>query len=255
MASPSYYDNSTHAILDGTIAAASDVEAKCDDIATSFADVAADMDNTLRFTAEDFTDQTSAANAATRASKVVGFDVSGALELKPGFDTYVTAAQAAQAAAELAEMHAEAAYTHAIAAKISAQVAQGGAEAAQTAAQGSAAAALTSANNAAQSALDAAASAVVASPNWAVKTSLYTAVNGERLVGDTSGGGFTITLPATPSAGYKVQIKSTKDAQTNNLTIGRNGSNINGTAADLVIDVNYFEATFVYVGASIGWSM
>ena len=87
MAAPSYYDNSTHTILDGSVASASDVENKCDDIASSFADVAADVDNAIRFTNADFTDQTSSANAATRADKVLGFDTSGNLELKPATST------------------------------------------------------------------------------------------------------------------------------------------------------------------------
>ena len=248
MAAPNYYDNSTHTILDGTVAAAGDVEDKCDDIASSFADVASDMDNALRFTNADFTDQTSSANAATRANKLVGFDGSGNLELKSGLDTYVTAAQAAQVAAELAETHAETAETAAQAAQAAAETARGLAQGYATSAQGSA-------TSAAASALEAAGYAAAANPAWAIKTSNYTAISGDKLVGDTSGGGFTITLPATPSAGQRVEIKSTKDATTGNLTIGRNGSNINGTAEDLVIDHPYFEATFVYVSASIGWSM
>lgn len=77
MAAPQYYDNSDHRILDGTIAQASDVEDKCNDIATSFADVAADMDNTLRFSATDFTDQVFPQSAEDRAWRVVGFNGTG----------------------------------------------------------------------------------------------------------------------------------------------------------------------------------
>lgn len=216
MAAPAYYDNTTNTILDGTIASASDVENKCDDIATSFADVAEDVDNCLRFTNADFTDQTSGANASTRANKVVGFSSTGALELKSGLDTYVTAAQTAQTAAEAAQDAAEIAATTAV---------------------------------------NAAAGVAELSAIWAIKSDTYTAVAGDHLVIDTTAGGVTITLPASPSVGQYVKVKTTKYALTYPATIGRNGSNINGTAEDLVVDVNYFEATLVYTGATLGWSM
>lgn len=110
MAAPSYYDNSTHEILDGTVAKASDVEDKCDDIAVSMADVAADMDNTVRFTNVDFTDQTLTASVAERTLTVMGFDSSGDVTLYPWAEgDILSACQVAQTAAQAAQVAAEAA--------------------------------------------------------------------------------------------------------------------------------------------------
>jgi len=86
----------------------------------------------------------------------------------------------------------------------------------------------------------------------------YTAVNGDQLLVDTSGGGIgapvTITLPASPSVGNEVHfIDSGSNLSSNNLTIGRNGSNILGSASDLVVSTNSSAFTLVYVNATRGW--
>ena len=56
-----------------------------------------------------------------------------------------------------------------------------------------------------------------------IKTSNYTASDGDNLFADTSGGAFTITLPASPSIGNQVKIIDAEGTfGTNNLTVGRN---------------------------------
>jgi hypothetical protein len=86
----------------------------------------------------------------------------------------------------------------------------------------------------------------------------YTAVNNDQLLIDTSGGGIsapvTITLPASPSIGNEVHfIDSGSNLSANNLTIGRNGSNILGSASDLTVSTNGSAFTLVYVNATRGW--
>ncbi len=86
----------------------------------------------------------------------------------------------------------------------------------------------------------------------------YTAVNGDQILVDTSGGGIgspvTITLPASPAIGNEVHfIDSGSNLSSNNLTIGRNGSNILGSAADLTVSTNGSAFTLVYVNATRGW--
>ena len=86
----------------------------------------------------------------------------------------------------------------------------------------------------------------------------YTAVNGDQVLVDTSGGGIgapvTITLPASPSVGNEVHfIDSGSNLASNNLTIGRNGSNILGSASDLTVSTNGSAFTLVYVNATRGW--
>ena len=87
----------------------------------------------------------------------------------------------------------------------------------------------------------------------------YTAVNGDQVLVDTSGGGIgapvTINLPASPSVGHEVHfIDSGNNLASNNLTIGRNGSNILGAASDLVVSTNTAAFTLVYVNATRGWA-
>ena len=87
------------------------------------------------------------------------------------------------------------------------------------------------------------------------KTATFTAANGEGYFVDTSGGAVTMNLPSSPSAGNIVAVKDySGDFATNNLTIGRNGSPINGgSASDVVIDTNGASIVLVYVDGTQGW--
>lgn len=87
---------------------------------------------------------------------------------------------------------------------------------------------------------------------YVVKTANYTASANEGVIADTSGGAFTVTLPASPSTGDQVVIADGADWSTNNLTVGRNGSTIDGTAEDLVCDLEGVSIQFVYDGSTWG---
>ena len=95
------------------------------------------------------------------------------------------------------------------------------------------------------------------SVNWPTtkKTANFTAVSGEGYFCDTAAtGAFTLTLPASPTAGDIVALKDyNSNFNTANLTIGRNGSNLNGAASDKVLDTNNLSLTLVYVDATEGW--
>lgn len=87
----------------------------------------------------------------------------------------------------------------------------------------------------------------------------YTAVNGDQLLINTSGSGIgspvTVTLPASPSIGDEVTIIDSGNAfASNNLTVGRNGSSINGNASDLTVSTNGISFTLVYVNSTRGWT-
>ena len=89
-------------------------------------------------------------------------------------------------------------------------------------------------------------------------TATYTTVNGDQVLIDTSGSGIngpiTINLPASPAIGNEVTfIDSGNNFASNNLTVGRNGSNINGAASNLVVSANASAFTLVYVNATRGW--
>lgn len=86
---------------------------------------------------------------------------------------------------------------------------------------------------------------------YVVKTSNYTTQDKEGVLADTSGGAFTVTLPATPSVGAQVVVADAAGTWgTNNLTVGRNGSNIAGVAQDLVCDISGVSVQLVYDGSS-----
>jgi hypothetical protein len=93
--------------------------------------------------------------------------------------------------------------------------------------------------------------------NWqtdSIKTTGFTAVAGEGYFCNTTSAAFTVTLPATPTAGDLVGIKDyANTADTNNITIGRNGSNIEGVANDFVINIEGGSITLIYVDATKGW--
>ena len=87
-----------------------------------------------------------------------------------------------------------------------------------------------------------------------LKTGDFTAVSGEGYFINTTSGAITATLPASPSAGAIVAFKDyAATFATNNLTIGRNSSNIQGAATNSVLSTNRASVVLVYVDATKGW--
>ena len=87
--------------------------------------------------------------------------------------------------------------------------------------------------------------------SYVVKTSNYTTKDKEGVLANTTGGAFTVTLPATPATGAQVVVADSAGTWgTNNLTIGRNGSTIAGVAADLVCDISGVSVQLVYNGST-----
>ena len=85
-------------------------------------------------------------------------------------------------------------------------------------------------------------------------TGTYTTVANDQVLVDTSASTVTVNLPASPSVGDEVHFIDSKNFfNSNNLTIGRNGSNILGSASNLVVSVNGSAFTLVYVSASRVW--
>ena len=87
-----------------------------------------------------------------------------------------------------------------------------------------------------------------------IKTGDFTATSGEGYFVNTTSGAVTLTLPASPSAGDIVAAADyAGTASTNNITIARNGSNIEGLAQNGVISADRDSITLVFVDATQGW--
>jgi hypothetical protein len=96
---------------------------------------------------------------------------------------------------------------------------------------------------------------ISAGTSWqAEKTTSFTAVAGEGYFVNTTSGAITVTLPASPTLGDEVSIiDASGTADTNNITVGRNSENIQGSAADLTISTERAGLTLVYFNATQGW--
>ena len=95
------------------------------------------------------------------------------------------------------------------------------------------------------------------SVNWDTTpktTTPVTGVSGNGYFINTTSIAITVNLPSTPAAGDIVAIADyANTSATNNITVGRNGSLIDGEAINAVINVNGQVYTLVYVDATEGW--
>jgi hypothetical protein len=91
--------------------------------------------------------------------------------------------------------------------------------------------------------------------SWqAVKTADFNVTGGEGYFINTTSTTITATLPASPSLGdFASFIDYAGTFDTNNLTIARNGKNIQGAAADLTVNVERAGFTLVFVDDTQGW--
>jgi|5_EtaG_2_1085323.scaffolds.fasta_scaffold09504_2 hypothetical protein len=81
-----------------------------------------------------------------------------------------------------------------------------------------------------------------------------TGVSGVGYFINSTGGAKTVNLPASPSAGDIMAVADyAGTAATHNITIGRNGSNIEGIANDAVLNTNRDSVTLVFVDGTQGW--
>lgn len=92
----------------------------------------------------------------------------------------------------------------------------------------------------------------------AISAAGYTAKNGDHVLADMTSGAYSMTLPATPSVGDRVTIydvtpNPANGFNVNNLTAGRNGELVEGTAGDFVATVTGDKIELLFVGGTVGW--
>ena len=91
-------------------------------------------------------------------------------------------------------------------------------------------------------------------PQWQEQTADYTASAGDKLFVDCSSSAVIVTLPSSPTQGDEIRIiDATGNASINNITINRNGSNIQGAADNLIIETDRAAFGLVYYNATQGW--
>jgi len=96
--------------------------------------------------------------------------------------------------------------------------------------------------------------AAFSSETFLIKAEAYTAVAGDVVFVNSASGAYTVTLPASPTLGDRVRIIDlANNAATNNITAGRNGNNIDGSASNFTIDINNAGVEFIYTNATYGW--
>jgi hypothetical protein len=87
-----------------------------------------------------------------------------------------------------------------------------------------------------------------------VQTTGFTAVKGNAYPCNTTSAGFTVTLPATPSAGDQVQLVDYAGTfDTNTLTIDGNGEDIEGKDLDFQLTGEREGVILTYIDSTQGW--
>jgi hypothetical protein len=87
-----------------------------------------------------------------------------------------------------------------------------------------------------------------------VKTTGFTATAGEGYFCNTTSAGFTVTLPATPTAGQQVAVVDYAGTfDTNSLVISPNGNKIEGATANLALTGEREGVLLVYIDSTQGW--
>ena len=87
-----------------------------------------------------------------------------------------------------------------------------------------------------------------------VKTSGFTAVAGEGYFCNTTSSAFTVTLPATPTAGQQVAVVDYAGTfDTNALTISPNGNKLEGVTTSQTLNGEREGVLLVYIDSTQGW--
>jgi len=92
--------------------------------------------------------------------------------------------------------------------------------------------------------------------SWNIASSNITMAANNGYFVDTSSAAKTMTLPSSPNLGDTIRINDLAGTfNTNNLTVARNGNKIQGSANDLLVDVDQSSFGLVYSNGTYGWKV
>lgn len=81
-----------------------------------------------------------------------------------------------------------------------------------------------------------------------------TMVKSTRYIVDTSSSNITLTLPSSATLGDEIGIiDGTGNASSHQITVGRNGGNIQGSASDMIVNSDRAAFVMVYYNSTQGW--
>jgi phage tail sheath protein FI len=84
----------------------------------------------------------------------------------------------------------------------------------------------------------------------------HTALAGQILLLDTTVSSFTVTLPANPRLGDRINlIDAAGNCGNNKVIVARNGNKIANLAEDLDFDIKNASLELIYTGSAYGWSI
>jgi phage tail sheath protein FI len=84
----------------------------------------------------------------------------------------------------------------------------------------------------------------------------HTALSGQILLLDTTVASFTVTLPANPRLGDRINlIDAAGNCGNNKVIVARNGNKIANLAEDLDFDIKNASLELIYTGSAYGWSI
>jgi hypothetical protein len=87
-----------------------------------------------------------------------------------------------------------------------------------------------------------------------VQTTGFTAASGNAYPCNTTSAAFTVTLPASPSAGNFITLFDyARTFGTNNLTIAPNGNKISGSTSNAILNTSGASVSIIYVDSTQGW--
>jgi hypothetical protein len=91
---------------------------------------------------------------------------------------------------------------------------------------------------------------------WYIANANTTMVTSSGYFVDTTNGPKTMTLPTSATLGDTIRINDLAGSFTaNNLTVARNGHNIQGSANDLLVDIDQSSFGLVYSNTTYGWKV